>query len=713
MTVLTYSHDACGNLTGQKPTSASVPQITGQPVNQLVGVRDFTSFSVLVSNTSGVTFQWAHNGTDIAGATADSLLLPTVGAADVGRYSVTVTNSQGSVTSTAATLTLDTGTSPAPVRLRLSAYGDLGGSVEVTPMKLDYESGETVTLTAVPTAPNVFVGWAGELDTGELVSTTNPVTFPMNQNKTVRARFASAVSIPSGLVANWRGETDATDLLGEHDGTFFAGTSVTAPSVTAQGKVSGAFSFDGTVHVRVPDSAALHLARLTVELWLVPTVLSGIHQTVIARGSSTNNNDTWYLGLLNGRPRFWSHGDVLLEGPSTIPLNRWTHLAVSFDGSTKRLFVNGLQVASHAGLGALVYDPAPVPVTIGADWSSNGPSELFTGRVDEVALYNRALTADEIAGIYNADFVGKNITEPYFTSPSQLPEVAIRGDYAQQLTTTLGTAPISFSLSAGALPPGIILSSAGAISGASSVAGVFDFTVRAVDAADLYNEQLFVLPVVDSVPAPAGLVGWWRAEGNAQDAAGTNHGTLRNGAGFATGKVGRAFSLDGTDDSIEISDAPALRPASLTLEAWVAFDGISGLRAIFAKPVGGGSSDSYSMWLASGTLRGVVGNQTGNGPELFAPFAPALEHWYHLAYTFDDSTDRHALYIDGAQVTTGTVTTSIGYDPQPLLLGRDTESGTPNFFLKGRIDEAAIYNRALSGAEIASIYNAGPAGKRT
>jgi hypothetical protein len=58
------------------------------------------------------------------------------------------------------------------------------------------------------------------------------------------------------------------------------------------------------------------------------------------------------------------------------------------------------------------------------------------------------------------------------------------------------------------------------------------------------------------------------------------------------------------------------------------------------------------------------------------------------------------------------VTKSIGYDAQPLLLGRDTENGIPNFFLKGRIDEAAIYNRALSGTEIASIYNAGPAGKR-
>jgi hypothetical protein len=58
------------------------------------------------------------------------------------------------------------------------------------------------------------------------------------------------------------------------------------------------------------------------------------------------------------------------------------------------------------------------------------------------------------------------------------------------------------------------------------------------------------------------------------------------------------------------------------------------------------------------------------------------------------------------------VTTSIGYDSQPLLLGRDTENGVPSFFLAGQIDEAAIYGRALSGSEIASIYLAGPAGKQ-
>jgi hypothetical protein len=138
----------------------------------------------------------------------------------------------------------------------------------------------------------------------------------------------------------------------------------------------------------------------------------------------------------------------------------------------------------------------------------------------------------------------------------------------------------------------------------------------------------------------------------------------------------------------------------------------SGLRVIFSKPVGAGISGSYGLWLEFGTLKGAVGDAAGIGPQLGVALAPAPGRWYHLAYTFDDGADQHALYIDGVQVTTGTVTKSIGYDAQPLLLGRDTENGTPNFFLNGRIDEPTIYNRALNGTEIASIHNAGPAGKR-
>src|SRR4051812_262251 len=61
-------------------------------------------------------------------------------------------------------------------------------------------------------------------------------------------------------------------------------------------------------------------------------------------------------------------------------------------------------------------------------------------------------------------------------------------------------------------------------------------------------------------PAPSGLVAWWTGDGNALDALGGNNGLLEGGTGFAPGKVGQAFSLDGIDDRVRVPNSAALNP---------------------------------------------------------------------------------------------------------------------------------------------------------
>jgi len=559
-----YSYDPSGNVAVRAVSALLPPQITGQPVKQVAEPGSVVTFSVVVADPRAVTFQWKFNAANIPGATGDSLLLTNVSAANEGPYSVVVTNSAGSVTSESATLVfrnipiVDSETPP-----RLIIFSDDGGSVTVTPI-MPYNAGDTVTVSVVPSADHVFVGWIGDLNsnlitdtlildgnktvrarfasirpqlvvysgaggsvavtpmqlsyeldqlvtvtatpfppsvflswTGDLKSTANPHRLTMDKSMTIRARFATAVPLLPGLIALWRGETDASDLardlIGGHDGTFFAGAAVVAQSVTALGKVAGAFSFDGTVHVRVPDSAALQPAQFTAEAWVFPTATPSTGpQTIIARGNSLN---TWDLRLVNNRPQFWSHGAQGLEGPSAIPLNEWTHLAISFDGRTKRLYVNGAEVASRGEPHALVY-PASLPITIGSDWTTNASSNLYNGRIDEVAIYNRALTAEEVLSIYNADFLGKNFSQPYFTSSAQLPD-GVRGtSYTQQIATILGTSPVSISLPEGVLPPGIMLLTTGLVSGVPGASGTFRFTARATDARGAFTEQRCILPVV-------------------------------------------------------------------------------------------------------------------------------------------------------------------------------------------------------------------------
>ena len=76
---------------------------------------------------------------------------------------------------------------------------------------------------------------------------------------------------------------------------------------------------------------------------------------------------------------------------------------------------------------------------------------------------------------------------------------------------------------------------------------------------------------------PSGLVSQWKAEGNASDFIGNNNGTLVNGAGFAAGKVGQAFSFDGGTDYVDIPGLNTLNfPASFTIGAWVKANGLPG-----------------------------------------------------------------------------------------------------------------------------------------
>ena len=122
--MLKYSYDASGNLAILSEAGVVPPQITGQPIRQILEPDEVATFSVVVSDASGATFQWKFNTTDIAGATGDSLLLTNVSAANEGQYSVVVTNSAGNVTSDPAALLLDSDRDGLPDSWEIANFGN-------------------------------------------------------------------------------------------------------------------------------------------------------------------------------------------------------------------------------------------------------------------------------------------------------------------------------------------------------------------------------------------------------------------------------------------------------------------------------------------------------------------------------------------------------------------------------------------------------------
>jgi hypothetical protein len=177
----------------------------------------------------------------------------------------------------------------------------------------------------------------------------------------------------------------------------------TVRGATSQaGKIGKALKFDGVDDwVTVADAASLDLtSAMTLEAWVNPSTLTQWH-TVLLKESAAGMAYELYAhnpdisrpaayGTLNGALRG-------VTGTAALPTNTWTHLATTYDGTNMQLYVNGALVRSVARAG--VMDATTGPLRIGGNVPWGG--EFFAGLIDEVRVYNRALTASEIAADMN------------------------------------------------------------------------------------------------------------------------------------------------------------------------------------------------------------------------------------------------------------------------------------------------------------------------
>jgi hypothetical protein len=208
------------------------------------------------------------------------------------------------------------------------------------------------------------------------------------------------------------------------------------------------------------------------------------------------------------------------------------------------------------------------------------------------------------------------------------------------------------------------------------------------------------------VPAPSGLVGWWPAEGNANDIAGTNNGTLVNSAGFAAGEVGQAFSFDGVNSYVSIPDSPSLDTlvSSITIETWIKFNQLtSDWEGIVTK---GNSSWRLQATPWANTVY-FAANGVGPTEDLYGSRNVRDGQWHHVAAVYDGT--NMFLYVDGTVDVWQPATGLISQNNSPVCIGQTAES--TGYFFDGLIDEVSIYNRALTASEIQAIYAAGSGGK--
>jgi hypothetical protein len=205
-------------------------------------------------------------------------------------------------------------------------------------------------------------------------------------------------------------------------------------------------------------------------------------------------------------------------------------------------------------------------------------------------------------------------------------------------------------------------------------------------------------------PPPSGLVGWWPGNGTFADLMGEHPGAPSNGVSFADGLVGQSFNLNGTD-CVELGAWFNLQ--TFTISMWVKAGGsqVTSYADILDNNHTGSRSwviqynnsddalKSYFYWSAAN-----IG---------FLNFGLTKGVWQHLVVTLDTNRTASA-YLDGNPVATVAGSADIFYDGTQFLRLGCWGGGGRNF--NGQVDELAIFNRALSPAEIKAIYNAFTAG---
>ncbi|MBN2133714.1 MAG: PASTA domain-containing protein [Sedimentisphaerales bacterium] len=196
---------------------------------------------------------------------------------------------------------------------------------------------------------------------------------------------------PEGLLAHWKLDGDATDSAGANHGI------VHGNPVWTTGKVDGALRLDGVGdYVDCVNKAALSLTdQMTVAAWVNIAAVHPDWKSIIAKGDSA-----WRLSTLPGQRKFHfgvggppDYPDV--DGVREVSLGQWHHVVGTYDGSTIRLYVDGVLDATLPYTGGI--DANTQPVFIGENSEMRG--RTWQGLIDDVRVYNRVLYADEVAAL--------------------------------------------------------------------------------------------------------------------------------------------------------------------------------------------------------------------------------------------------------------------------------------------------------------------------
>jgi hypothetical protein len=393
--------NAFGSVTSSVAMLSLPPVINSQPQSLTVSPGSPAEFVVGVSGTPPFFFQWQHGGTNLPAAFSYSLIITNSQLTDAGVYTVIVTNSLGSVTSAPAMLTLNL---PPTITNQPAAQAVPAGSnpffivgaTASAPLTYQWQFGGTNLPNA--TGVTLFLSNVQSSNAGPysvLVSTAFGTT--PSSNALLIVTNPICTTAPTGLIGWWQAEGSPANSVSGAFGTLIGHTNY------VPGKVGQAFSFSGSGDaVLIGTQAMFQLQDFSIEAWVKRGSTNKASQTSGGGELLGYGSGGYLLGLQDDGHPFLSRVDSsqVTAGVQIVDTN-WHHLAVTKSSSTVYFYLDSTPNLVSPYSPGFVFSSS---VAIGARGDNYHNS--FLGLIDEIAVFNRALSSNEVQAIYYATSQG-------------------------------------------------------------------------------------------------------------------------------------------------------------------------------------------------------------------------------------------------------------------------------------------------------------------
>ncbi len=485
--------------------------------------------------------------------------------------------------------------------------------------------------------------------------------------------ISQAQDFTSGLIGHW--ELDETsgssiaDSAGSNTGTWVDGTGNDVTEETTAGKIATALTFDGVNdYISIPSSATLDdisTEEVTVSTW-VKLDNTGAIQYIVTKFNGGGSNSVHYILEATATEFEFCVGNCNGGQKSRAPVifNQWVHLVGIHDGTDTILYVNTVQQASAITPNT----PADSGTDLHIGQRLSYANAFAQGQIDDVRIYNRALSTADITALYNDTAVKYTCSSPDGVTGEML----------------------------------------------------FNNDVRALQ----YCNSSSWVGIGPADTLESSLIGHWKLDetsgSSIADSSGNGHnGTWSDGTGddvaeeTTTGSIDTALTFDGNNDRINIPYDPQLELSDTggAIVAWIKLNssniGQNVNWPIFRK------FEHTNQYVAgaiqfelhqSGPASPIYMSSRFDGTQFKSPNTVMLaDQWYHVVLTWN--TTQAYMYLNGAAEYNAAKPDTISYQQDSIAqIGQGVGYAGTITNADGDIDDVRVYNRTLSATEVSKLY---------